>query len=171
MGRYQGGDADAVRELFHALQPGLLAYLSGLSLNRSTAEDLVQETFLAVHRSRHTYLSPRPVKPWVFAIARHVFLMERRSSGRRHKLETSCAVSDVLFSAEVQALADREWIERALARLLPQRRESLLLHHALGFSFAEIGKILGIRSGTAKLRAYRRLQDLRAQLEKTDDVK
>lgn len=51
-----------------------------------------------------------------------------------------------------------------LAALLPDRREALLLHHAWGFSFAEIGQLLGIRADAAKLRFSRGMADLRRSL-------
>jgi RNA polymerase sigma-70 factor (ECF subfamily) len=136
---------------------------------RSHAEDLVQETFLAVHRSRQTYLPGRPVKPWVLAIARYVFLQDRRAAVRRRQLETSCAVPDVLLPEELRRLADRDVIATALGRLAPDRRESVLLHHALGLSFPEIGQLLGVRAGTAKLRAYRGMSELREILGQAAD--
>ena len=42
---------------------------------------------MQMHRSRRTYEPGRPVTPWVFAIARHVYLMNRRSTGRRLRFE------------------------------------------------------------------------------------
>ena len=48
--------------------------------------------------------------------------------------------------------------------VLPDRREALLLHHVWGFSFAEIGQMLGIRADAAKLRSSRGMNDLRAIL-------
>ena len=51
------------------------------------ADDLLQETFMQIHRSRRTYEPGRPVTPWIYAIARHVYLMKRRSAGRRIRFE------------------------------------------------------------------------------------
>ena len=158
---YQGGDKEAFRELHRRLEPELLAYLTSLTMARTQAEDLVQETFLAVHRSRQTYLPGRAVKPWVLAIARYMFLQDRRKTVRRRQLETSCAVPDVLIPGELKRLADQEVIGKALARLAPDRRESVLLHHALGLSFREIGRLLGVNAGTAKVRAHRGMSELR----------
>ena len=46
---------------------------------------------MQIHRSRRTYEPGRPVTPWVFAIARHVYLMKRRSAGRRVRFEEALA--------------------------------------------------------------------------------
>ena len=70
--------------------------------------------------------------------------------------------------AEVEGLADRDRLRRALNAVLADRREALLLHHVWGFSFAEIGRLLGIRPDAAKLRSSRGMGDLRRLLkEKT----
>ena len=66
--------------------------------------------------------------------------------------------------AEVESLADRDRLRRALDDVLPDRREALLLHHVWGFSFAEIGQMLGIRADAAKLRSSRGMADLRRLL-------
>ena len=98
-----------------------------------------------------------------------MFLQDRRAAVRRRQLETSCAVPDVLLPEELRRLADRDVIATALGRLAPDRRESVLLHHAFGLSFPEIGQLLGVRAGTAKLRAYRGMSELREILGQAAD--
>ena len=51
--------------------------------SETDAPDLLQDTFMQVHRSRHVYRPDLPVRPWVFAIARHVWLMAQRTRSRR----------------------------------------------------------------------------------------
>lgn len=104
--------------------------------------------------------------PWAFAVARHVFLMDRRAGKRRYQHEVGelAELPDFPVPAEVEQLADREMIRGALKRVSETRREALLLHHVWGFSFREIGALLGIRKGTAKLRAHRGMQHLRQEL-------
>ena len=50
-----------------------------------------------MHRSRRTYEPGRPVTPWVFAIARHVYLMNRRSTGRRLRFEETLAAEAIRY--------------------------------------------------------------------------
>ena len=175
---YQEGTLKAFEMLYYAMKPRLFQYLLSLTFEPSRAEDLLQETFLQLHRSRRTYQPRRPVMPWAFAIARHVFLMDRRAGKRRQQHEVSELedVPELPIPAEVEQLADRELIRKALGHVSESRREALLMHHVWGFSFGEIGAILGIRKGTAKLRAYRGMQDLRQELgtalaDKTDKRK
>src|SRR6476469_7077658 len=162
MASYQGGRLESFERIYAALGPPLLAYLTALTRDRTHADDLVQDTFLQMHRSRHTYRPGLPVRPWVFAIARHVWMMDLRSRSRRPA--PSGELPDLPVPAEVEGLADRDALRCALDGVLPDRREALLLHHVWGFSFAEIGQMLGIRADAAKLRSSRGMGDLRGLL-------
>ena len=162
---YQAGSTPAFEALYAALRGRLFNYLLSLCLNRARAEDLLQECFLRIHRSRRTYHPGRPVLPWAFGIARHVFLMDRRARLRRQKHENpSQELPEVPIPPEVEQLAEWHFIRTALVELPGDTREALLLHHVWGFSFREIGAVLGIRAGTAKVRAHRGMQRLRRAL-------
>lgn len=166
MAAYQGGELEAFENLYRVLAPRLRGYLISLTWKPALAEDLLQETFLQLHRSRRTYIPPRPVQPWAFAIARHVFLMDRRASMRRARFETGAIdeLPEIPVPPAIEQLGARADVQKALARLGDDRREAVLLHHLWGFSFGEIGAMLGIREGTAKLRAYRAIVALREML-------
>lgn len=163
MRRYQDGAIEAFDALHAKLAMPLFHYLAALTRDRAHAEDLLQETFMQIHRSRRAYRPDLPVRPWVFAIARHVSLMDRRTRSRRPA--TGAELPDIPVPAEVASLADRDALRRALDDVLPDRREALLLHHVWGLTFAEIGQMLGIRADAAKLRSSRGMADLRARLQ------
>jgi RNA polymerase sigma-70 factor (ECF subfamily) len=162
MTAYQAGSMEAFEALYAALASALLAYLTTLARDRIVAQDLLQEAFLQIHRSRRAYRPGLPVRPWVFTIARHVWLMDRRQRGRRPQANQE--LPELPVPAEVSGLAERDGLRRALDAMLPDRREALLLHHVWGFSFAEIGQMLGIRPDAAKLRSSRGMGDLRRLL-------
>ena len=162
MARYQSGSLEAFDALYASLAPSLRAYLLSLARDGARADDLLQDTFLQIHRARHTYRPGLPVRPWVFAIARHVWLMDRRMRARRP--EAVAEMPDLPVAGGMEGLADRDTLRRALTRVDADRREALLLHHVWGFSFAEIGQMLGIRADAAKLRSSRAMGDLRAVL-------
>jgi RNA polymerase sigma-70 factor (ECF subfamily) len=162
MAMYQGGSLEAFELLYAVVAPSLRGYLTALTRNATHADDLVQDAFLQIHRSRHTYRPDLPVRPWVFAIARHVWMMDLRARSRRPA--STGDLPEVAVPAEMAGLADRDALRRALGSVLADRREALLLHHVWGFSFAEIGQMLGIRADAAKLRSSRGMNDLRAML-------
>jgi RNA polymerase sigma-70 factor, ECF subfamily len=79
MAAYQAGSVEAFDRLHDALVGDLKAFLIGLSRDPVRADDLLQETFLQIHRSRAVHTPGEPVRPWVFAIARRVSVTARRS--------------------------------------------------------------------------------------------
>jgi RNA polymerase sigma-70 factor (ECF subfamily) len=163
---YQSGSLEAFESLYRILYPTLLRYLMYQTFDRSRAEDLLQESFLQLHRSRRSYMPGRPVLPWALAIARNVWRMDRRARRRRESHETvaETGLPEIPTIGELDRMAERESLRRALAQLPPEQREILMMHHFLGLSFHEIAGILGIRRGAAKLRAHRAVKNLRTLL-------
>lgn len=166
MVRYQEGDAAAFEQLYVALAPLLRRYLLALTRDAQRADDVLQDTFLQLHRSRRTYNPARPVKPWAFAVARHMWLMDRRTRRRKAPPHVDLdAAPELPVPPEAEGLARQDELRRVLARLPADRTEALLLHHVWGFTFEEIGKLLGIRAGAARVRASRAMTALRGLLK------
>src|SRR5437660_834052 len=142
MQRYLEGRIEAFDGLYDALAGRLRGYLLSLCRDASLADDLLQETFMQVHRSRRTYEPGRPVTPWIFAIARHVYLMNRGSTGRRLRFEERVAAearsSDVTRD-DLRALADADEVRQVLRDIPADQRKALLMHHVHGWSFAACG--------------------------------
>jgi RNA polymerase sigma-70 factor (ECF subfamily) len=162
---YQAGRVEAFDALYAALAPELRAYLLGLCRDAGRADDLVQETFLRLHRARATYQPGLPVRPWARGIARRVFLMARRSALRRSRHEATVAAEASPASAAARPPGgERTSLARALAGVPAEARRPFLLHHLFGFSFAEIAARLGIEIGAAKVRSSRARLRLRAIL-------
>ena len=84
--RHQGGSLEAFQASYAQLAPGVRRYLSHKAGGSEVADDLLQETFLQMHRSRAAYNPAYAVKPWVFGLARNVFLMNWRGDRRRSKV-------------------------------------------------------------------------------------
>jgi RNA polymerase sigma-70 factor, ECF subfamily len=74
MSGYQQADEEAARALIEKVSPLLLRYFWAHASHRRFADDLLQDTWMRVHKARHTYRRGEPVLPWIFAIARHVGL-------------------------------------------------------------------------------------------------
>ncbi len=167
MCRYQQGQPEAFDEIFRNLTGTLRGYFLARHLQPERADDLVQETFLQIHRARHTYQPGRPVRPWVLGVARHVYLMDRRAAtalSRRNTRPLEEAPEPSVAPSQLR-LSDRQRIGQAISRLSEGNRKTLLMHHVWGMSFKEISEALGIREGAAKVRSHRALRDLRLALE------
>jgi RNA polymerase sigma-70 factor (ECF subfamily) len=165
---YQQGNMDDFARLYGTLKQPLLRYLWTFVRNAAQAEDLLQDTFLQIHRARHTYTPPRPVRPWVYAITRHVALMHLRSARRRKERLPDEDLPELPVPPEMEKLADRATVHRLLGELPRAGQEVLILHHLLGMSFHEVGQILGVATGTAKVRAHRALKSLRKKIADGD---
>lgn len=166
MAGYQAGRLEAFDLLYAGLAVRLRPYLLSLARDAARADDLLQETFLQIHRSRHTYQPHLPVLPWAFAIARHVYLMDRRAASRRqrHEIGQPEHLAEPAVRAESEAAADQDEVRRALEQVPQERRHALLMHHVEGLSFREIAARLGIRETAAKLRSSRGMANLRSIL-------
>ena len=167
MERYCDGDASAFRELYALLAPRLFGYLLHMARDRAVAEDLLQQTFLKVHRARAAYVRGADPLPWIYAIGHRTFLDEARRQKR--------AIVNVDKEGEVPEVAaeppppgpDPEIAKAALAaleELPPQQREAVILTKLDGRSIAEAAEIAGTTPGAMKVRAHRGYVALRKAL-------
>ena len=79
---YQRGDPAATTLLIRHVSPLLLRFFTSQCGSRPEAEDLLQDTWLQIHRVRHTHRPGEPVLAWIYAIARHVRVDGYRRSQR-----------------------------------------------------------------------------------------
>lgn len=160
---YQRGSLAAFDELFVDLSAETRNYLAYMSGDRARAAQLLEETFLQVHRVRATYLPPRPVKQWVFGIARNVYLRDRRGRWGRagRKALPRPAVAGPPVPAPTTSFPSIDGLRMALALVPGDLRECLLLHHLWGFDYGEVAGLVGISSEAARLRSFRGMSILR----------
>jgi RNA polymerase sigma-70 factor (ECF subfamily) len=167
---YQDGRLDAFEALYHALAGDVQRFFTASVRDPSAALDLAQLTFLELHRARHTYRPPRPVRPWVFGIAVNVRRRHRREAASRARREAGAHTDSMTDPASpAPDVVGGVAVRRALEQLPASRRRPWILHHVHGFSFEEIGRQLGIGAGAAKLRSSRAMRGLRALLTGRDE--
>ncbi len=165
MREYQSGRFEAFDDLHAAMAPALRRYLLSHARDAAKADDLVQETFLRLHRARHTYDPAYPLMPWAMAIARHVWLMDRRALARRPRATDDVTTMEMPVRAEAASYAVKTDLRRALGKVAASRREAVIQHHVIGLSFREIAERAGIAETAAKLRSSRGMAQLRALLK------
>jgi RNA polymerase sigma factor (sigma-70 family) len=170
MEAYAAGDAGAFQRLFRTLAPSLHGFFARTVGRGAAAEDLLQTTFLKLHAARATWRRGERLRPWVFTIAARVRVDWLRRNGRsadEEELDGENLSDPEAPDDPGQALLTRERAERvraAMDRLPEPQRVVLHLHRFEGMGFAEIGKVLRISEGAAKLRAFRAYAQLRTLL-------
>lgn len=168
MQRYQDGDAGAFRELYALVSPRLLGYLLKMARSRAVAEDLLQQTFLKVHRARGAYVRGADPLPWIYSIAHRTFIDEARKTKRAIVKVADEDVPDVAAQAPDEPV-DPELTKQALdalAELPEQQREAVVLTKLDGKTVAEAAEIAGTTVGAMKVRAHRGYEALRKLLGK-----
>jgi RNA polymerase sigma-70 factor (ECF subfamily) len=179
MERYANGDNAAFAELYDAIAPRLLGFLRKATRDGAAAEDLVQQTFLQIHRARGSFIAGAPVMPWALAIAKRLMI----DSARRRRVElglfVSAPVDDdrMLSNATATAAADdlldaRRRERRVQERLdaLPEtQRTAYQLVKQEGLSLKGAAELLGTSVMAVKLRTHRAYQALRAALREEGD--
>lgn len=182
MQRYQDGDAGAFRELYALVAPRLLGYLTKMARSRALGEDLLQQTFMKVHRARAAYVRGADPLPWIYSIAHRTFIDETRRHrravvrvGEAEDLpEVAAGLTGESEDQRDEVRGDPELLSAALAALaeLPvQQREAVVLTKLDGKSVAEAAEIAGTTVGAMKVRAHRGYEALRRLLGKSEPAK
>lgn len=135
--------------------------------SQQDAEEALQETLLAAHKSMPSYRGEGTVRAWLFGIARRQ-CARHIEKNKRHRGHLS-VVPDTVHSDDSPQLsvADRQRmrsVRSALSSLKPSEREALLLRYQSELSYREIGDACGIDEAAARKRASRGLARLRKTL-------
>jgi RNA polymerase sigma-70 factor (ECF subfamily) len=162
-----GGDSHAQRVLAHRLAPRVQRLARRLVRSSADADDAAQVALMEILRSAEGYREEASIERWADRIAVRTALRHVRDQRRRGLLSFSADETDELPSESVQEERTREETPRALdeylAELPAQRREVLVLKHALGYSTEEIAELIDKPVGTIK----DRLVAARKQLRRT----
>lgn len=171
VGRLRKGEAAAGDELVRRHCHALLAYLTRLSGNLATAEELHQQTWMSVleHLERFSESGGGGFKAWLFRIATNKANDHWRGRVRQRKahdglrLVTEEAGEDA--SAALQSGEMSEKVRRALEQLPEAQREVVCLRYYSNLKFIEIAEALGCPLNTALGRMHKAITKLRKMLE------
>ena len=162
MERAQNGDKEAFRLLFEDIGPIITQFVRRRILDWADADDICQETLLAVFKSRQTYEPARPFEPWLFAIVRHV-LGAHLQRNRQHigSQETMIDIPEA-YADDESGLAVE--LSEVLSQLSPNQLEALKLTKVSGLSIAEAAYRAGTTVGSMKVRMHRAYESLKKSI-------
>jgi RNA polymerase sigma-70 factor (ECF subfamily) len=160
----QQGDHTGFAVLWRTLQPALLRYLRVVV--GDTADDVASETWLQATRDLHRFTGdPADFRAWLFRIARHRAIDERRRAGRRPEDPTDLdhpGTPTRDSAAEALENDSTTWALTLIATLPTDQAEAVMLRIVAGLDVAATAKVLGKRSGAVRIATMRGLRRLAA---------
>ncbi len=167
------GDRRALERLLALYEPAILRFSSRLCRDPEDAQDVLQDSLLAMARTVKDFRGASSVSTWAYAIARSFCLKRRRrgksalSGERPIEAEPESSLPATEDAGPEESLARKELgaaLETAIRALEPKYREVLLLRDVEGLSAPEVGEVLGIGIPAIKSRLHRARLAVREQL-------
>jgi RNA polymerase sigma factor (sigma-70 family) len=168
MTAYAAGDAAAFRALFERYALPLHRMALRRLGSEADARDLVQQTFLQMHRARNDFRPGSPLRPWLFTIAMNLVRGYYRTSGRRREqsLDDRAPAPSVTSAEQLPEGArlreeSQTRVRAALASLPEAQRTVIELHWWGECPYEEIAQIVGASVAAVRVRAHRGYERLR----------
>jgi len=179
--RVKEDDAAAFEELVLRYQARLISVLEHLVYSKDQAEDLAQEVFLRVYRSRKRYEPGAKFSTWLFTIANNVASNARRSWSRRKEVnvdarasgpmginpmeQMALEASGLMPARQIDKAEMAEIVDTAVQNLSERQRMAVLLSKFEGMSYVDIGAVMELSPQAIKSLLSRARQNLRINLE------
>jgi RNA polymerase sigma-70 factor (ECF subfamily) len=180
--RVRDDDAAAFEELMRRYQNRVVSLLAHLVGKRDLAEDLAQDVFLRVYRSRHRYVPGSKFSTWLFTIANNVASNALRGLSRRREVNittdqtnqsggtnfleaTATAASGLMPTRQLDRSELQLVVQQAIETLNERQRLAVLLAKFEQLSYAEIGEIMDMSPQAIKSLLSRAREKLRDVLE------
>ncbi len=165
-------DADAaIRELYSRHAKALHGYVQRFCPDRASADDIVQETLIRAWRHLPQLTADdRPVRPWLFRVARNL-LTDADRAARARPVTAPAEPADVAGDdAGLDQILDRQLVADALQHLSPAHRTVLVETFYHDRTLATVARQLGIPDGTARSRLHYALHALRKQIQEREAI-
>ena len=177
--RVRGGDDAAFEELVEAYQGRVVGLLRHMTGRADYAEDLAQDVFLRVYRSRGSYEPTARFTTWLFRITQNVAFNRRRTLSRRKEVAMAAGGDDgrpTPADAAAEKSAEQPTrraaageiqnvVREAVDRLGERQRMALLLHRFEGLSYNDVAEAMELSMPAVKSLLSRARESLRAELE------
>jgi RNA polymerase sigma-70 factor, ECF subfamily len=160
---------DAIRQIYAHHAKALHTYVRRFCPDGASADDIVQETFIRAWRHLpQLRADSRPVRPWLFRVARNLLTDADRAARSRPVTVPASSAGDPGDDSGLGQVLDRQLVCDALQHLSPAHRAVLVETFYRGGSTATIARQLGIPNGTARSRLHYALDALRRHLQDQD---
>ena len=175
----KAGNMAAFDFLMQKYRKPMIGFMYRMTRNQAVAEELAQEVFLRVYRSRETYRAEARFSTWLYRIATNLGVNQARDT--RHERSASMVyldeadsetgttpdVADGTPDIEVKLLRDERMASiREYVMALPERQKmAVLMHKYEGMDYHQIGEVLKLSESATKSLLFRAYQTLRDKLK------
>lgn len=158
--RIADGDMEAFRQLYESVSGSIYGFALSITKNAHDAEDVLQDTFLTVHRSASGYQPMGKPIAWILTIARNHALMRLRSSGKTVGYD-ELQLQNKEALAQIEPVENRILIMELMTTLDSEERQIVMLHAASGLKNREIADLLELPLNTVLSKYHRAIKKLR----------
>ena len=173
--RVKDGDGASFAVLLEKHRSSVIHFVYRMVRNQAIAEELAQEVFLRVYRSRSSYEPTAKFTTWLFRIATHLALNSLRD-GKNQRYEER--LDDQVEDLPVRQVADHrpsveqsmvfearlDEVRRAVASLPDKQRAAVLMHKYEELEYSQIARVLNCSESAVKSLLFRAYETLRARL-------
>lgn len=161
------GDKDALGVLYKNTKSDVYGFALSIVRNSQDAEDVLQDTFVNIYASAHSYKKMGKPMAWILTITRNLALMKIRN---RKKTDDISEEDWSLFIADEKTVAveERLVLVAALEKITPQESQIVILHAVSGFKHREIAKVLELPLSTVLSKYNRAIKKLKLVLKEDD---
>jgi RNA polymerase sigma-70 factor (ECF subfamily) len=168
--RVRQGDLDALGELYGRYRTQVFRTALAITRNRETAEDILQEVFIKLHRYAERIDTSLPLAPWLYRVTAN--LCYTYISRQSRWLATLEDVIENVVAPPARNCPERHLerdelqivIRQAIDSLSPNQKMAIVLHYLADLSLKEIAAVLDVPEGTVKSRLYYGRENLRRKL-------
>lgn len=160
----KGSDLDKLGILFERHKKNLFGFFFKITYDRDVSEDMVQEVFIKILKYKDSFRGYGKFSTWMYSIAHNVSVDHFRKQNKyvfSEDPEKFNSFED--HDHELNAIRDEgfDMLNRAMLKLVPDKREILTLSKIDGLKYKELGRILNCSENTVKGRVFRALKELR----------
>ncbi len=175
--KFQKEDIDAFNEIVYRYKDRVVNFLYRYTGSREESEDIAQDAFLRLYKSKHLYREIGKFSTWFYTIAINIAKTNLRKKNKYkaisinnynedgdkdYELTSKMAATD----ESANAVSENYHIQKAIDSLEDFQKEVILLRDIQNLDYEEISKILNIPLGTVKSRINRARESLKITLEK-----
>ena len=172
MEQLRGGRFDAMTILFSRYQAAIYRYFFKQTFDGALSQELTQQLFVRAFEKRDSFSGREGMfRPWVYRIARNLWLDHLRVAGPKNKNTIELTQSfEAVHSQEMNFTEeDFNQLDRAIKLLPEELRELIILSKYQSLRYAEIARIMDISESAVKTRIHRAIKTLREiYFDKTD---